>query len=67
MGDPRLADDPAFAYAWLMTNYWETNFSADLGGFYEFRYSVHWGDDDPHALLRRCRYANHGMQVRRQT
>ena len=45
MGDPRLADDPAFAYAWLMTNYWETNFAADLGGFHEFRYTVRWGPD----------------------
>ncbi|MCG7408081.1 glycoside hydrolase [Paenibacillus sp. ACRRX] len=27
-------------YAWLMTNYWETNFKATLGGFYEFRYLV---------------------------
>ena len=31
MGDPRLVDDPAHAYAWLMTNYWETNFGAQLG------------------------------------
>ncbi|WP_068618221.1 glycoside hydrolase family 38 N-terminal domain-containing protein [Paenibacillus tuaregi] len=27
-------------YAWLLTNYWETNFKATLGGFYEFRYAV---------------------------
>lgn len=27
-------------YAWLMTNYWETNFKATLGGFYEFRYAL---------------------------
>lgn len=27
-------------YAWILTNYWETNFKATLGGFYEFRYAV---------------------------
>ncbi|RAP73590.1 glycoside hydrolase [Paenibacillus montanisoli] len=30
-------------YAWVLTNYWETNFKATLGGFYEFRYTVEWG------------------------
>lgn len=27
-------------YSWILTNYWETNFKATLGGFYEFRYAV---------------------------
>ncbi|WP_413371972.1 glycoside hydrolase [Paenibacillus taichungensis] len=31
------------AYAWLMTNYWETNFKATLGGFYEFQYHISAG------------------------
>jgi hypothetical protein len=44
-GDPRLADDPARPYAWLMTNYWETNFDASLGGFHEFRLALAWGED----------------------
>lgn len=32
-------------YAWVMTNYWETNFKATLGGFYEFRYTLQWGEE----------------------
>ena len=58
-GDPALADDPAHAYAWLMTNYWETNFAAELGGFYEFRYSVMWGGGlaDEASALSACRDA----------
>ncbi|MDR2103346.1 MAG: hypothetical protein LBP42_04490 [Treponema sp.] len=30
-------------YAWVMNNFWETNFRVDLGGFYEFSFilSVH--------------------------
>jgi hypothetical protein len=62
-GDPVLDDDPAHVYAWLMTNYWETNFSADLGGFYEFRYTVKWGAGlaDPREALEDCRATNHGI------
>lgn len=26
--------------SWVMNNYWETNFKVDLGGFYEFAYTV---------------------------
>ncbi len=52
MGDSRLADDPAHAYAWLMTNYWETNFGAELGGFHEFRFTVEVTEPgvDPEAM-----------------
>jgi len=64
-GDPRLDDDPALLYAWLMTNYWETNFAADLGGFYEFRYSVFWGEEFADAKFARsaCRRAMQGLEV----
>lgn len=27
-------------YSWVMNNFWETNFRADLGGFYQFHYSL---------------------------
>lgn len=27
-------------YAWLMNNYWETNFATNLGGFYRFEFSL---------------------------
>lgn len=35
-----INNEPAFS--WMMNNYWETNFKADLGGFYEFTYSVNY-------------------------
>ncbi|MNN75674.1 hypothetical protein D3C81_1919920 [compost metagenome] len=33
-------DSRPSTYAWILTNYWETNFKATLGGFYEFRYAL---------------------------
>jgi hypothetical protein len=27
-------------YSWVMNNFWETNFKADLGGFYQFHYEL---------------------------
>jgi hypothetical protein len=48
---------PQCVYAWAMTNYWETNFSPELGGFYSFRFSVSWGPElaDPKAAMHACR------------
>ena len=43
-GSERLKAMAPRSYAWLMTNYWETNFQAHLGGFHEFRFSIEWGD-----------------------
>jgi len=68
MGDPALADDPAHAYAWLMTNYWETNFEASLGGFHEFRYAVTWGEElaDPDRAREAAAAMGHGLFVVRR-
>lgn len=50
-------------FNWLMTNYWETNFDADLGGFYEFRYYVKWGNElsRPEKALNECRKMNYSI------
>lgn len=34
-------------YSWAMNNYWETNFKVDLGGFYEFSYTIATHDKMP--------------------
>jgi len=52
-------------YSWLMTNYWETNFAAGLGGFHEFRYAISWGEpfSKPELALTWCRSAYSGLTV----
>ena len=52
-------------YAWLMTNYWETNFVAGLGGFYEFRFAFTWGEDCAHLenAIAWCRKAFSGLRA----
>ncbi|MFD2115240.1 glycoside hydrolase [Paenibacillus yanchengensis] len=61
--DPGVSEEPAHLYAWTMSNYWETNFRATLGGFYEFRYFVNWGEQykDPQVALDNCLAQNKGV------
>lgn len=35
-----MEKNQAEAYSWVMNNFWETNFKVDLGGFYEFAYTL---------------------------
>lgn len=37
MGDEGVSNRDE-VYSWVMNNFWETNFKASLGGFYQFRY-----------------------------
>jgi hypothetical protein len=59
-------DDQAFnhapVYSWPMNNFWETNFKADLGGFYEFEYSLLLGGEAiAQEAIGRCHVLNEGL------
>jgi Glycosyl hydrolases family 38 N-terminal domain. len=43
-GHPELEETTPEPLAWIMNNFWETNFPASLGGFYEFRFVLLWGE-----------------------
>ncbi len=60
-----LPDRPDHLHAWLATNFWETNFRADLGGFLEYRFAVSWGADlaDPAVARARCLALCHGLEA----
>jgi len=50
------------AYAWVMNNFWETNFKVDLGGFYEFAYSVIVAEKQPiDKAIKLCEAQNEGV------
>jgi hypothetical protein len=65
MGNPHLPARPENLYSWVMTNYWETNFEASLGGFHEFRYHLAWGEHlaKPRAAIDDCRAMNLGYRA----
>lgn len=47
--DIRLMEDTGLSntsevYSWIMNNFWETNFKASLGGFYQFHYELAIGN-----------------------
>ncbi|QGH36204.1 glycoside hydrolase [Gracilibacillus salitolerans] len=58
----QTGDEANHLYAWPLTNYWETNFKGTLGGFYEFRYIVQWGDqiDSADKAIQLCQSLNIG-------
>ncbi len=71
-GTRKLAGHPSAApagnvYAWLMTNYWETNFTPELAGFYSFRFSITWGkaNADPAGAMAAGRVRSLGFTVMR--
>ena len=52
------------AYAWVMNNFWETNFEADLGGVYEFFFTLTTAaHDTPASQMARIRAMNDGLVV----
>lgn len=49
-------------YSWVMNNYWETNFKVDLGGFYEFSYTLLLGKGKtPEQMYEYIRAENEGL------
>ena len=51
-------------WAWIMNNFWETNFNAELGGFHHFRFDVMTAPaEDPEIQMKRCGMMNEGFVV----
>lgn len=52
----------SMVYSWVMNNYWETNFKVNLGGFYEFAYTVlAEGEKTPKEMYQICQAENEGL------
>ncbi|MBQ6564391.1 MAG: glycosyl hydrolase [Clostridia bacterium] len=51
-------------YAWVMNNFWETNFEADLGGVYEFFFLLSSASHDtPASQIAKIQAMNEGLTV----
>lgn len=51
-------------YSWVMNNFWETNFKVDLGGFYEFAYTILLlKDKTPEESFKLCAAENEGVEA----
>ncbi|WP_152394475.1 glycoside hydrolase family 38 N-terminal domain-containing protein [Paenibacillus guangzhouensis] len=63
----QTGDEPNHLYVWALSNYWETNFKATVGGFYEFHYRVQYDADcpTPEAAIDRVRSLASGFTVAR--
>ena len=49
-------------YAWVMNNFWETNFKASLGGFHNFRFALRLLDEtDPEKCFSTAKAENTGL------
>lgn len=62
-GHPDLLVGNAQLYAWVLNNFWETNFKATVGGFYAFRYFVRWGSaiSSAEGAIQLCHAMNQGV------
>lgn len=54
----------SMVYSWVMNNYWETNFKVNLGGFYEFAYTIlAERDKSPNEMFELCEAENEGLMA----
>ncbi|SIQ22474.1 glycoside hydrolase family 38 N-terminal domain-containing protein [Halanaerobium kushneri] len=44
-GSKKLKKLKKNVYAWALSNYWETNFKAEIGGFYQFEFLIKWSNE----------------------
>ncbi|MDO5435473.1 MAG: hypothetical protein Q4G19_03795 [Clostridia bacterium] len=61
---PDTALNRSVMFSWIMNNFWETNFCIDLGGYYEFSWSVELrGSADAENGLKYIEKMNTGLPV----